>query len=220
MSHPGWYICHMKMNTAPKKLLSRSVELVWSHYGERYRVDNDLNFYRESDDGWTAWQPDPASAIFSSAADAISDTRWMAFQEFVPAAERRLLEQFDVGRASVLAVVAFCPGLVADLLAAPALAPFVAEHTRLRGTEEPRWEEIAAVHARGGVYALLEWLGLPASRQTLTILQKIAEPDLARRLLEPIRAALWEPETIWMLQHVPSLTEQALSHHCQALLAA
>jgi len=220
MSHPGWYICHMKMNTAPKKLLSRSVELVWSHYGERYRVDNDLNFYRESDDGWTAWQPDPASAIFSSAADAISETRWMAFQEFVPAAERRLLEQFDVGRASVLAVVAFCPGLVADLLAAPALAPFVAEHTRLRGTEEPRWEEIAAVHARGGVYALLEWLGLPASRQTLTILQKIAEPDLARRLLEPIRAALWEPETIWLLQHVPSLTEQALSHHCQALLAA
>jgi hypothetical protein len=51
-------------------------------------------------------------------------------------------------------------------------------------------------------------------------LQKIAEPDLGRRLLEPIRAALWEPETIWLLQHVPSLTEHSLAHHCQALLAA
>lgn len=210
----------MKMNTAPKKLLSCSVELVWSHYGERYRVDNDLNFYRETDAGWSTWQPDPASAIFSSAADAISETRWMAFLEFVPTAERRLLEQFDVGRAGVLAVVAFCPGLVADLLAAPSLAPFIAEHTRLRGTAEPRWEEIAAVHNRGGVYAVLEWLGLPASRQTLTILQKITEPDLGRRLLEPIRAALWEPETIWLLQHMPTLTERALNHHCQASLAA
>jgi hypothetical protein len=210
----------MKMNAAPKKLLSRSVELVWSHYGERYRVDNDLNFYRETDDGWTAWQPDPASSVFSSAADMISETRWSAFLEFVPAAERRLLEQFDVGRLGVLAVVAFCPGLVADLLAAPALAPFIAEHTRLRGLKAPHWEEIVAVHNRGGFFALCEWLGLPASRQTVTIMQKIAEPDLARRLLEPIRAALWEPETIWLLLHVSSLTEHTLAHHCQTSIAA
>jgi hypothetical protein len=210
----------MKMNTAPQKLLSRSVDLVWSHYGERYCVDHDLNFYREAEDGWTVWQPDPASSIFSSAADMISETRWSAFLDFVPMATRRLLEQFDVGRLGVLAVVAFCPGLVADLLATPALAPFVAEHARLRGSAGPRWEEIVAVHSRGGVYALLEWLGLPASRQTLTILQKIAEPDLARRLLEPIRAALWEPETIWLLEHTPSLSERALVHHCQASLAA
>jgi hypothetical protein len=210
----------MKMNTAPKKLLSRSVDLVWSHYGERFRVDNELNFYREVDDSWTAWQPDPASSIFSSAADMISETRWSAFLEFVPAAERRLLEQFDVGRLGVLAVVAFCPGLVADLLAAPALAPFVAEHTRLRGLDASRWEEIAAVHNRGGIFALCEWLGLPASRQTVTIMQKIAEPDLARRLLEPIRAALWEPETIWLLQHLPNLTELSLTHHCQTSVAA
>jgi len=219
MSHPGWYSRRMKMNTASKKLISRSVELVWSHYGERYRVDNDLNFYRETDGGWSSWQPDPASAIFSSAADAISETRWMAFLEFVPVPERRLLELFDVGRASVLAVVAFCPGMVADLLATPALAPFIAEHTRLRGVEEPRWEEIAAVHNRGGVYALLEWLGLPASRQTLTVLQKISEPDLARRLLEPIRSSLWEPETLWFLQHTPTLTERTLLHHCEGVAA-
>jgi len=209
----------MNMKTASKKLLSSSVELIWSHYGERYRVDNDLNFYRETDSGWAAWQPDPASAIFSSAADAISETRWAAFLEFVPVAQRRLLDQFDVGRASVLAVVALCPELVSDLLTTPALAPFVAEHTRLRGTGETRWEEIAAVHGRGGIYALLEWLGLPASRQTLTILEKITEPDLARRLLEPIRAAFWEPETIWLLQHTSSLTERVLSHHCECIAA-
>ena len=219
MSHPGWYFLLMKMHTAPNKLLSRSVELVWSHYGERYRVDSELKFYREIDGEWALWQPDPSTAIFSSAADAISETRWSAFLEFVPTAERRLLEQFDVGRASALAVVAFCPDLVAELLATPALTPFVAEHVRLRGMEAPHWEEIAAVHNRAGVYALLEWLGLPASRQTLTILQKIAEPDLARRLLEPIRAALWEPETIWLLQHVPCLTERALAHHCEPVAA-
>jgi len=219
MSHPEEYFQRMNMNTSSsKKLISRSVELVWSHYGERYCVDSDLNFHRETDSGWVDWQPDPSTAVFSSAADGISETRWNAFLEYVPTAERRLLEMFDVGRAGVLAVVALCPGLVADLLATPALAPFVAEHARLRGTET-RWEEIAAVHNRGGVYALLEWLGLPSSRQTLTILQKIAEPDLARRLLEPIRVSLWEPETIWFLQHTPTLTERTLTHHCDCVAA-
>lgn len=205
-------------NNSSDKLISRSAELVWSHYGERYRVDAELNFFRESEGGWVAWQPDPSTSIFSSAADAISETRWKFFLEYIAPASRRLLEMFDVGRAGVLAVIAQCPELVADLLATPALAPFVAEHARLRGTEA-RWDEMAAVHNRGGVYALLEWLGLPASRQTLTILQKIAAPDLARRLLEPIRASLWEPETIWFLQHTPTLTERALSHHCDCVAA-
>jgi hypothetical protein len=50
-------------------------------------------------------------------------------------------------------------------------------------------------------------------------LQKVAEPDLARRLLEPIRASLWEPETIWFLQHTPTLTERTLSHHCDCVAA-
>lgn len=204
-------------NTSTKPVI-RSIDLIWSHYGERFRVDNELKFLRETGEGWVDWLPDPSTAIFSSAADAISETRWNAFLDYVPAAPRRLLEMFDVGRAGVLAVVAFCPGLVADLLATPALAPFVAEHARLRGTET-RWEEIAAVHERCGVYGLLEWLGLPSSRQTLMILQKIAEPDLGRRLLEPIRASLWEPETIWLLQHTPSLTERTLMHHCDRVAA-
>lgn len=219
MSHPGRYLFAMKMITESTALFSRSIDLVWSHNGERYCVDSDLNFFREAADGWTLWEPDPSSAVFSSAADAISDVRWSAFLDYVPSAERRLLEQFDIGRMAVLAVVARCPQLTADLLATPALAPFVAEHVRLRGIPAPRWDEIAAVHARGGVYALLEWLGMPASRQSLLILQKIATPDLARRLLEPIRVSLWEPETLWVLQHMPSLSERALAHHCECVAA-
>lgn len=209
----------MNMNTSSATPLSRSFDLVWSHYGERYRVDHELNFQHETESGWVRWLPDPSTTIFCSAADAISETRWASFLDYVPAAERRLLELFDAGRASVLAVVAFCPSLVADLLATPALAPFVAEHVRLRGLPGPRWEEIAAVHRRGGIHAVLEWLGMPSSRQTLAILQKIAEPDLARRLLEPIRTSLWEPETIWFLQHTPALTERVLSRHCECVAA-
>lgn len=208
----------MKMNTTTK-LLSRSIELVWSHNGERFCVDNELNFLRESNAGWETWVPDPSSSIFTSAADQISDVRWNAFLDFLPAAQRRLLEYFEIGRASVLAVVAFCPELLSDLLATPALAPFVAEHARLRGTEGPRWDELKAVHSRGGVFSLLEWLGMPASRQTLSVLQKIATPDLARRLLDPIRVSLWEPETVWVLQHMPSLSERALAHHCECVAA-
>ncbi|MFT3780602.1 MAG: hypothetical protein QM790_01215 [Nibricoccus sp.] len=200
-------------------MISRSAELVWSHYGERYCVDNELNFSREESGEWLPWEPDPSSSVFSSAADGVSPFRWDAFLQFVPAAQRRLLEQFDTGRMAVLAVVAYCPGLVEDLLATPALAPFVAEHVRLRGATAPCWEEIEAVHARGGVYGLLEWLGMPASRQTITILQKITNPDLGRRLLAPIRSSLWEPETIWFLQHTPQLTERQLMHHCECVAA-
>lgn len=219
MSHPGWYFFAMKMKTNTAPLYSRTLDLVWSHQGDRYCVDSELNFFREADSGWEVWIPDPSTSVFTSAADLISEIRWQSFLDYVPAAERRLLEQFEEGRAAALAVIAFCPGLVADLLATPALVPFVAEHVRLRGATGPKWEEINAVHARAGIYGLLEWLGLPASRQTLTILQKIAMPDLARRLLEPIRLSLWEPETLWVLQHMPSLSERALAHHCECVAA-
>lgn len=219
MSHPGGYSFAMKMNTESQILFSSSIELVWSHGGVRYRVDSGMNFFREGAAGWEAWLPDPASSVFCSAADQISETRWRAFLEYAPVRVRTLVCLFEEGRAAALAVAAFCPGLVADLLATPALVPFLAEHTRLRGEAQPRWAEINAVHARGGLYGLLDWLGLPASRQSLGILQKIAMPDLARRLLEPIRTSLWEPETLWLLQQMPSLSERALAHHCECVAA-
>ena len=45
----------------------------------------------------------------------------------------------------------------------PILLWIYTAHANLRGTAEPRWAEINAVHERSGVYGLLEWLGLPAN---------------------------------------------------------
>lgn len=219
MSHPPCYHVGTMKKSKTTKAPIRNVELVWAHCGQLHRVDADYVFTRDVGDRWEEFNPDPTSATFSSAADLVSDTRWAAFLEFMPIAERNVIELFDVGRLAALAVVTRCPGLVDDLLATPALVSFLAEHVRLRGTWEPRWEEINAVHERGGIYAVLEWLGLPASKQTLIILQKITDPDLSRCLLEPVRAGLWEPETIWLLQHASALTEQELQTRCHALAA-
>ena len=207
------------MKTKRAKQLTRGIELSWSHCGELHCVTAELLFVRDSGDGWTEYLPDPSAAAFSSAADMISETRWLAFLDYMPAAERELLGRFSTGRLAALAVVTRCPQLIEELLATPALVPFLAEHVRLRGTSAPRWEEINAVYERDGLYGVLGWLGLPASKQTIAILQRIAEPDLARRLLEPLRTALWEPETIWLLQHTPTLTEQNLQRHVHALAA-
>src|SRR5436190_23897984 len=98
---------------------------------------------------------------------------------------------------AALQVMARCPDLLPTLAEAPALTPFVAAHLSLRGRENYAWAEISVVFQREGVFGLLQWLGLPSSWQTLTILQNIADPDLPRRLLEPLRRALWEPEAIW-----------------------
>ena len=81
------------------------------------------------------------------------------------------------------------------------------------------WGEIAAVHEREGVFGLLQWLGLPASRQTLEILRNVADPDLPRRLLEPLRSALWEPEVIWSLSRGGSVSDEQLARACHALAA-
>jgi hypothetical protein len=209
----------MKTKRAARKSLLPTVELTWSHGGELHCVTPELLFARERDERWTEFIPDPSTAMFASAADGISDVRWSAFLEFVSANERDVIESFGPGRLAALAVIARCPELVEELRATPALVPFLAEHVVLRGATEPRWEEINAVHERGGIFGVLEWLGLPASRQTLAILQRIDQPDLPRRLLEPIRSALWEPETMWLLQRTPSLTERALLAHCHALAA-
>ena len=80
------------------------------------------------------------------------------------------------------------------------------------------WSEIEAVYEREGIFGLLQWLGLPASRQTLAILRNITDPDLARRLLEPLRADVVEPEAIWTLTHARAITDECLAA-CHALAA-
>jgi hypothetical protein len=144
---------------------------------------------------------------------------WRRYLEFMPAAERTFVKKFRYGRLAALLIVARCPQLLGDLDETPALVAFLAAHASLRGTESPRWEEVAALYERGGVFAVLEWLGLPASRQTLTILRNLVDPDVPRRLLEPLRSLLWQPVASSVLQRSTELTDQQLARYCHALAA-
>jgi hypothetical protein len=162
---------------------------------------------------------DPTEESVASAANGISQRSWQEYLEYVPAAGRVFLDRFRAGRIAALQVLARCPELAADLIETPALSAFLAAHQSLRGASLPRWAEIGAVYERDGVFGVLEWLGLPASRQTLAILRQISDPDLPIRLLEPLRAILWEPETIWELQHTGEITSRHLDRFCQPLAA-
>ena len=65
--------------------------------------------------------------------------------------------------------------------------------------------------------ALSRWL--PAARQTVTILQAIAEPDLPKRFLEPLRSVLWEPTSTYALRRMPAITDRKLAQTLTALAA-
>ena len=200
---------------------SFSFDLAWSHFGCRYRVTAwpDVRFETETAEGWVPFTADPSSDLFASASVLLSRNAWATYLDFMPSGEREFVLRFTAGRLAALTVLARCPALLPDLAATPALAAFVAAHVVLRGPDQPRWEEIAAVHERGGVFALLQWLGLPASRTTLAFLGRIVDPDLARRLFVPIRAALWEPVQAWVLPSRGALTERDLVYACQRLAA-
>lgn len=197
-----------------------SPDLRWIHDGIRHRVTvwPEVRFEQEVVPGeWVAC--DPGETAFASAALGVTGRQWQRYLEFVPAAERDFLLRFQFGRMAALHAITRCPELLADLTAIPALTAFVASHRSLRGGERPAWPELAAVFGRDGLFGLLQWLGLPASRQTVSILQHIADPDLPHRLLEPLRAALWDPETIWTLSHTATLTDERLAAACHALAA-
>ena len=197
------------------------VELAWSHAGVPHRVTAipAVRFEKRVDDRWIAAEPTPSCASFASAAAMIDAGQWDRFLELLPAPQAEFVRRFDLGRLAALAVITQCPALFDDLAATPALTPFLAAHVDLRGEEAPHWNEITAVHERAGVYGILEWLGLPASRQTLAIFGRVVDPGLPRRLLEPIRTALWEPENLWRLQRGGALTERDLVSAVHALAA-
>lgn len=196
------------------------LELSWSHFGARWRATlwPEVRFERET--VADAWGPEmPSEDVVASGAVALDDASWRRYSEFLPPEERAFLGKFHFGRLGVLQVIVRCPALLPELAATPALAAFLAQHASLRGTAGSRWEEIAAIHERSGIFGVLEWLGLPASRQTLGILQQITDPDLPRRLLEPLRLNLWEPEGIWLLRHAGPMTDRQLARRCHALAA-
>jgi hypothetical protein len=195
-------------------------ELSWIHDGIRHRVTlwPEVRILQEKSAGeWT--ENGMGEDAFASAALGVTASQWRRYLEFVPAMEREFLAIFQFNRLAALQLIARCPTLLPVLQEYPALVAFLTSHVTLRGGEEPRWAEIAAVFEREGIFGVLQWLGLPSSRQTLAILRNIADPELPRRLLEPLRAALWEPEAIWALSHAPRLTDERLAEACDALAA-
>jgi hypothetical protein len=208
-----------RMNTRPRPEVLPPVSLVWVHDGVLRRASPwpEVRFERQVGNTWR--EGDASEESLASAASIISPNAWVRYLEYVPAAERAFLGRFRVGRIAALQVLARCPEVAADLIETPALAPFLAAHQSLRGTPAGRWAEINAIHERGGIFGLLEWLGLPASRQTLAILQQITDPDLPLRFLGTLRTGLWEPETIWDLQHSPAISGRQLERFCHALAA-
>jgi len=193
--------------------------LTWSHTGVTHRVTawSEVQFERLYGNEWIPISP--SADVLASASQTFGRADWQPYLEFVPADVREFLSGFSFLRMEALQVVARCPALLPTLGATPAMTAFVAAHVSLRGTPAPCWAEIAAVHERRGVFGLLEWLGLPASRQTVAILQNLASPDVARRFLEPLRTLLWEPQTIFALQKAPAITDRLLEQFCYAFAA-
>lgn len=203
-----------------RSLPATSPALTWIHDGYRHRVTvwPEVKFECEVVPGqWLT--DDPSEGALASSALGVGAAQWRAWLEFAPADVREFLLGFGHGRLAALHVIVRCPELLPALAEAPALAVFLATHRSLRGGETAAWAEISAVHGRDGIFGVLQWLGLPASRQTLAILRQIAEPDLPRRLLAPLRSALWEPEAIWALSHTPALTDDRIAATCHALAA-
>ena len=191
---PGVYSGgNMKRITSLKK--TSPVQLTWSHLGTLYRVTAwpEVEFQAQIEGKWVTIDPEPTSEVFSAAAVMIGRTEWKRYLDFVPAAERELLERFTWTRLSALAVITRCPELMEDLATTPALTCFISAHTLLRGSSRPSWAEISAVHGRSGLFGLLDWLGLPANRATLEALARLEDPDVPRRLLGRLREALWNP---------------------------
>ena len=193
--------------------------LTWSHSGVLHRVTHwpEVQFERLYGTEWIALAPSAES--LATAAKTLTTADWQPYLEFVPAAVREFIAHFSFARLEALQVAARCPALLADLIETPALTAFVSAHVELRGTAAPRWSEINAVHERNGIFGLMEWLGLPATRATLAILKNVVQPNLPRRFLEPLRSMLWEPKALTTLQKSPSLNDRQLSHYIHALAA-
>ncbi|HEU5080910.1 MAG TPA: hypothetical protein VFT72_16980 [Opitutaceae bacterium] len=209
------------MKTTANKKASAPVQLTWSHLGFLYRVTAwpDADFETERDGTWIPFEPDPSSEVFAAAAVMLGRAEWNRYLDFVPAAERAIIESFRFNKLAALAVIKRNPELVTELSHAPALAMFVASHVELRGGGRPAWSEISAIYERGGIFALLEWLGLPATRKALDGLAALSEPDVARRLLSRVREALWNPIAARVLHSEKPLNDRELAARCHVLAA-
>lgn len=207
------------MISSPRTWRSVSSELSWPHHGFTWRVTvwPEVQFLRRSADDWAVAVPD--EDVFASAAKFIAPDAWDRYMEYLPNELRAFVARFRFTRISALYLVTQCPSLLRDLEDTPAMAAFLANHRFLRMAEECSWSEIAAIHERNGIYGLMEWIGVPASRQTIAILHNIADPDVPKRLLDRLKELLWEPAAISALARCPSMSDRDLTRMCHALAA-
>lgn len=207
------------MKTQRRSKAQPAVQLDWSCAGISHRVTAwpEVAFERQCGDTWVAESPDDAA--FAAGAADLRDTAWRRYLEFMPAEERTFVAQFRFSRLEALQAIARCPALLPILREYPALTIFVSAHVTLRGSERPGWDEINAVFQRSGVFGVLEWLGLPATRQTLTALRNLADPEIPRRLLAPLRTAFWHGPTLVALEKNPVVTDIELARHCHVRAA-
>lgn len=187
------------------------ISLTWAHYGELHRVTPwpEVRFERLYGEDWIEITPD--SELLEAASLACHKRDWRPYLEFVPTEVSNFLLGFSFSRMEALHVIAHCPELLPELSETPALTVFLANHLNLRGPSVNSWTEISAVYGRNGIHGVLEWLGLPSSRQTLTILSNLESPDLPKRFLAPLRSQLWEPRTIFALQRMTAITDRHLA---------
>jgi hypothetical protein len=201
-----------------QRICSVPFALSWSHCGALYRVTPwpDVRFERLYGDEWIEAPVD--EDVLGAAAQQCRSQDWAPYLQFLPTSERDFIGTFSFCRMGALQVIARCPAIFSTLAEVPALTAFVAAHAKLRGTVSS-WREINAVFERAGAFGLLEWLGLPASRQTLAVLRKFSDAEIPRRFLEPLRSMLWEPESLFVLQRIPVITDRELAVTCNALAA-
>jgi len=220
MSHIPCYVGNIMKTRAARKTFA-PVQLTWTHLGVLYRATAwpDVAIETLHEGVWLPVDLDPSREIVAGAAGMLDRRDWQAYLEFVPARERVFLETFHLGRMAALIVISRCPTLLDELVEAPALTAFVAAHTRLRGCARAAWSEIAAVYERSGVFGVLTWLGLPATRAVLETLQNFAEPDIAKRLLDRVRESLWSPLAPALLRAPEPLSEADLAWRCNVIAA-
>ena len=217
MSHGLWYAGAM----IPSRRSLRCavpIPFAWSHRGITYRVTPwpEVKFERSFDHEWFAVTP--AAEVLVAGSAAAQGRGWQAYCEFVPPETREFVGYFRRNRLTALLIAARCPGLLDVLTATPALTSFVAEQAAMRSGGSC-WQELGAIGERAGVFGVLEWLGLPASRHTLGILRNVVSPDLPAPLLGALRTVLWRPEGIFALGQMPLITDEDLAATCHALAA-
>lgn len=188
--------------------------LVWSHAGGTFRLTPwpDAQLECRYGDEWVPVTPTPDALRDGS--QHVKGAALRGYLEFVPLQVREFVGLYRANRIAALHVASRCPDLVGALEETPALTAFVAAHPTLRCEPTARWHELNARYERGGIYAVLEWLGLPASRQALAILRNVVAPDLSPALLEALRAALWRPQGVFALAQLTAITDRDLSDAC------